>query len=256
MTSIEQARRRIKVLGVPIDVISFDDALQCLQGWVGSGQSRVVCAAAVHQVVTSLSDPLLAQAHHEAELIVPDGVPVVWMQRKLGAPEQSRIFGPDLMWRYCVLADKTGEGIYLYGASPVTLDLLQQKLMAAFPNLQIVGAYSPPFRELTEEEDAEVVDAINASGAGTVWVGLGCPKQEKWMQAHRGKIHVTMIGVGAAFDYHAGVLKRAPVWMQFSGLEWLYRLIQEPRRLWRRYLVTNSIFTILALRQLLSGIFR
>jgi len=131
------------------------------------------------------------------------------------------------------------------------LELLQQRLKAAFPGLLIAGAYSPPFRLATAEEDEADVTRINSSGAGTIWVSLGCPKQEQWMAAHRGRVNAVMIGVGAAFDYHAGTIKRAPKWMQNAGLEWLHRLCSEPRRLWKRYLVTNTIFLAKAMRQLL-----
>jgi N-acetylglucosaminyldiphosphoundecaprenol N-acetyl-beta-D-mannosaminyltransferase len=172
------------------------------------------------------------------------------MMRRLGFPNQQRINGPDLMWRYCEQAATRGEPIYLYGGMPETLDLLQHQLKRAFPGLLIAGAWSPPIRNLTEEEDEADVARINASGAGIVWVGLGCPKQERWMAAHRGRVQAVMIGVGAAFDYHAGTLKRAPRWMQDGGLEWLHRLFSEPRRLWRRYLVTNTLFVILAIHQL------
>jgi N-acetylglucosaminyldiphosphoundecaprenol N-acetyl-beta-D-mannosaminyltransferase len=169
----------------------------------------------------------------------------------MGVEEQERINGPDLMWRYCAEAAQRNESIYLYGGQQETLDILQRKLLVQFPGLKIAGAYSPPFRALSVDEDSAVVDAINASGAGTVWVSLGCPKQEKWMAEHRGRINAVMIGVGAAFDYHAGTIQRAPLWMQRNGLEWLHRLCSEPRRLWKRYLVTNSLFVIHACRQLL-----
>jgi N-acetylglucosaminyldiphosphoundecaprenol N-acetyl-beta-D-mannosaminyltransferase len=156
------------------------------------------------------------------------------------------------MWRYCEWAAANGESIYLYGGSESTLSALTIRLMRAFPRLVIAGATSPPFRPMTVEEDAAAAAAINASGAGTVWVGLGCPKQEFWMDSHRGQVNATMIGVGAAFDYHSGTVRRAPVWLQRLGLEWLYRLGSEPRRLWRRYLFTNAYFVISALRQLIS----
>jgi N-acetylglucosaminyldiphosphoundecaprenol N-acetyl-beta-D-mannosaminyltransferase len=187
----------------------------------------------------------------EADIVTPDGAPVAWMLSRFGYPGQQRINGPDLMWRYCEKAAMTGEPIYLYGGMPETLDILQRRLMQTFPGLLIAGAYSPPFRELMKEEDETVVARINASGARTVWVSLGCPKQEKWMAAHRGRIQAVMIGVGAAFDYHAGTLNRAPKWMQNAGFEWLHRLISEPRRLWKRYLITNTVFVVLAARQLL-----
>jgi N-acetylglucosaminyldiphosphoundecaprenol N-acetyl-beta-D-mannosaminyltransferase len=185
-----------------------------------------------------------------------DGAPVAWMVRRFGYKDQQRINGPDLMWNYCALAAQRGELIYLYGSTPATLATLAHRLAREFPGLKVAGAYSPPFRPLTVAEDTEAVAAINASGAGTVWVSLGCPKQETWMAAHRGRINAVMIGVGAAFDYHAGTVHRAPLLMQRLGLEWLHRLISEPRRLWRRYLVTNTLFVLGALRQLMFGLRR
>jgi N-acetylglucosaminyldiphosphoundecaprenol N-acetyl-beta-D-mannosaminyltransferase len=184
-------------------------------------------------------------------MVTPDGAPVAWMVRRLGYSDQQRINGPDLMWKYCALAAHRGESIYLYGGTPETLGTLQRRLVREFPGLRVAGAYSPPFRTLTAAEDATAVASINASGAGTVWVSLGCPKQETWMATHRGRVNAVMIGVGAAFDYHAGTVHRAPLPVQRLGLEWLYRLISEPRRLWRRYLITNTLFVFGAARQLM-----
>lgn len=245
-------RRTDRVIGSAIDVLDWDEALRRLLAWSRERRSRVVCICNVHSVVTARQDPAFAAVLREAEMCTPDGAPVAWMLRRLGHAGQPRINGPDLMWRYCARAAAAGESIYLYGGSDETLRLLQQRLVEAFPGLKIAGAHSPPFRALSAEEDAAAVDAINASGAGTVWVSLGCPKQELWMQAHRGRVHAAMLGVGAAFDYHAGTIRRAPPWAQRAGLEWLHRLLSEPRRLWKRYLVTNTLFVAAAARQLLS----
>ncbi len=246
-------RRRIAVLGQPLDVLSWDDALGRISAWAARRESRYVCISNAHSVVTGSQDPAFGAVLREADMVTSDGAPVAWMMRRLGAPGQQRINGPDLMWRYCALAAARGERIYLYGGTDETLALLQPRLRAAFPGLEIGGAVSPPFRKPTHEELARDIAAINASGAGTVWVSLGCPKQELWMAAQRGRVQAVMIGVGAAFDYHAGTIRRAPPWMQRSGLEWLHRLLSEPRRLWRRYLVTNSLFIWGAARQLLRG---
>lgn len=245
-------RRRIAVLGQPLDALSWDEALGRIGAWAAARESRYVCISNAHSVVTGGQDPAFGQLLREADLVTPDGAPVAWMMRRQGVPGQQRINGPDLMWRYCEQAGRRGEAIYLYGGSEATLSLLQQRLRAAFPGLVIAGAASPPFRAPTPAELARDVEAINASGAGTVWVSLGCPKQEQWMAAQRGRVQAVMIGVGAAFDYHAGTLRRAPAWMQRAGLEWLHRLASEPRRLWRRYLVTNSLFIWGAARQLLG----
>lgn len=184
-------------------------------------------------------------------MATPDGMPVVWMLRALGFSNQMRINGPDLLWKLCGLVHPKKVSVYFYGGSDRTINKLSSRLSEAFPKLRISGMVSPPYRKLSEEEADADIKAINDSGAGIVFVCLGCPKQEHWMAAHRGKINAVMIGVGAAFDYHAGTIKRAPVWMQNMGLEWFFRLITEPKRLWKRYLFTNSQFIFGALRQLI-----
>lgn len=244
-------RRRVSVLGQPLDAVTWEDALARIADWAFRRESRYVCISNAHSVVTGSQDAAFAQVLQGADLVTPDGAPVAWMLRRMGVVAQERINGPDLMWRYCAEAARRGEAVYLYGGTPDTLVLLQQRLKAAFPGLVIAGAMSPPFRAPTPDEIDRDVQAINDSGAGTVWVSLGCPKQELWMAARRGQVKAVMIGVGAAFDYHAGTIRRAPPWMQRSGLEWLHRLLSEPRRLWRRYLVTNSLFIWGAARQLL-----
>lgn len=246
----DDPRKLSSVIGIPIDSLSWQQALARLYCWASARQSRYVCICNVHSVVTARQDEAFAKAISEADMATPDGAPVAWLMRRLGVANQGRINGPDLMWHYCAEAAKRNETIYLYGGQQSTLDILLEKLLGQFPGLKIAGAYSPPYRPLSEEEDAAVVDAINTSGAGTVWVSLGCPKQEKWMADHRGRINAVMIGVGAAFDYHAGTIKRAPIWMQRNGLEWLHRLASEPRRLWKRYLVTNTLFIWYAAHQI------
>jgi N-acetylglucosaminyldiphosphoundecaprenol N-acetyl-beta-D-mannosaminyltransferase len=245
------SRERRSVLGAQIDAVDWVTALASLSSWGALRESRYVCICNTHSVVSATQDAEFMRVVNEADLATPDGAPVAWMLRKLGFAGQQRINGPDLMWKYCEEAGRRNESIYLYGGSPETLDILQKRLIDAFPGLQIAGAWSPPFRALSEQEDAEAVARINDSGAGTVWVSLGCPKQEMWMAAHRGRINAVMIGVGAAFDYHAGTIQRAPLWMQNSGLEWLHRLMSEPRRLWKRYLLTNTVFVFKATLQLL-----
>ncbi|GEM_PF-83050 len=247
-----ESRTIRSVIGAPIDSLGWETALSRLANWAAGRQSRYICICNVHSVVTARQDTSFAKVIREADMATPDGAPVAWLMRKLGAAGQARINGPDLMWRYCAEAAGRDESIYLYGGQQTTLDLLQTRLLQEFPGLKIVGAYSPPYRALTPEEDEAVVEVINASGAGTVWVSLGCPKQEQWMADHRGRVKATMIGVGAAFDYHAGTIQRAPLWMQQNGLEWLHRVCSEPRRLWRRYLVTNTLFIVHAAQQLLT----
>jgi N-acetylglucosaminyldiphosphoundecaprenol N-acetyl-beta-D-mannosaminyltransferase len=247
------AASRTSVIGVGIDPVTWDEAIYAIQTWSRAHQSRVVCLSNVHAVVTAKFDAQFRQVVMGADLAAPDGAPVAFMLRKLGFPAQQRIDGPGLMWRYCAHAANTGDSIYLYGGTQQTLDALQRQLNLHFPALQIAGAHSPPFRPLSAEEDEEAVRAINESGAGVVWVSLGCPKQEKWISAHRGRINAVMVGVGAAFNYHAGTLARAPIWMQRRGLEWLHRLALSPRQLWRRYLLTNTLFIALAAKQLLAA---
>ncbi|MGP4957333.1 WecB/TagA/CpsF family glycosyltransferase [Pseudomonas helleri] len=245
-------RNNCSVIGAPIDALSWQQVLNRLSKWAALNESRYICICNAHSVVTARQDPKFLKIICDADMATPDGAPVAWLMRRLGITNQQRINGPDLMWRYCEEAASRDESIYLYGGMPQTLETLKLKLKTQFPNLKIAGAYSPPYRKLSIEEDIAVVEAINNSGAGTVWVSLGCPKQEQWMAEHRGSINAVMIGVGAAFDYHAGTIKRAPQWMQLNSLEWLYRLCSEPRRLWKRYLVTNSLFIIYAGRQLLG----
>lgn len=241
------------VIGAPIDVLTWDVALARIFEWGGKRESRYVCICNVHSVVSGRQDEEFARVVREADMATPDGAPVAWMLRRLGFRGQARINGPDLMWKYCAIAEREGASVYFYGSTELTLAMLRAALLRSFPDLKIAGMASPPFRTLTEEEDEAAIRAINETGAGVVFVSLGCPKQEKWMAAHRGRVRAVMIGVGAAFDYHSGQINRAPKWMQGAGLEWLHRLCSEPRRLWKRYLVTNTIFVTAAARQLLLG---
>lgn len=241
-----------KVIGAFINALSWGETLTRIADWARARESRYVCICNVHSVITASQDAEFKQVVNQADMATPDGMPVAWMLRRQGFFGQERINGPDLMWKYCEQATRSGEVIYFYGSTNETLRLLSAKLRTAFPELRIGGFYSPPFRAISEAEDEAIIASINASGAGVVFVGLGCPKQEKWMAEHRNRIHAVMIGVGAAFAYHAGTLQRAPLWMQRYGLEWLHRLCSEPRRLWKRYLVTNTLFVIGAGRQLLQ----
>lgn len=246
------SKKVISVIGAPIDQVTWEDAVQRLAWWGDKHESCVVCICNAHSVVTAKQDQEFNQVLKHADMSTPDGAPVAWMIKKVSGQPQDRINGPDLMLRYCEYAEKVGQSIYLYGGKESTLDILIDVLKAKYPNLKIAGYLSPPFRDLTADEKAKIVKDINDSGAHTVWVGLGCPKQEKWMHEHKGKVNAVMVGVGAAFDYHAGTIKRAPKWMQNSGLEWFHRLYSEPKRLWKRYLVTNTLFIIYAAKQLVS----
>lgn len=239
------------VLGSQIDAMSWNVAMNRLLGWAHARESHYVTICNVHVVVTASRDAGFRAVINASDMATPDGAPVAWMLRRQGFAGQTRISGPDLMWALCERATKENLTVYCYGSSEATLALLAQRLRAAFPSL-LITMESPPFRALSAEEDAAAVERINASGAGLVFVGLGCPKQERWMAEHRGRINAVMIGVGAAFDFHAGTVRRAPAWMRDNGLEWLYRLLSEPRRLWKRYLVTNTLFVLGAAKQLLK----
>jgi len=243
---------KITVLRSPIDVLTWEEAIQQIATWASRHESRMVTFCNVHSVVTANQDQGFCKILEEADMATPDGAPIAWVMRYKGAKNQQRINGPDLMWRYLHHAEEAKESIFLYGGTTETLEKLVARINVAFPRLQIAGTLSPPFRALSAEEDAAIISEINASGAQTIWVSLGCPKQERWMRDHRGKINGVMLGIGAAFNYHAGTLKRAPLWMQQRGLEWLYRLLKEPRYLWRRYLVTNSLFIFALIKTFLK----
>ena len=245
------ARRTGNVLGAQIDALSWDVAIDRLLGWARARESRYVTICNVHVVVSASRDAAYRDIINGSDMATPDGAPVAWMLRRQGFAGQPRISGPDLMWALCERAAAKGLPVYCYGSTEPTLALLEARLRAAFPALRMTME-SPPFRALSAEEDAAAVERIHASGAGIVFVGLGCPKQELWMAEHRGGVNAVMIGVGAAFDFHAGTVQRAPAWMREHGLEWLHRLLSEPRRLWKRYLVTNTLFIVGAARQLLG----
>jgi N-acetylglucosaminyldiphosphoundecaprenol N-acetyl-beta-D-mannosaminyltransferase len=238
------------VLEAFVDAVSWEEAIDRITQWGAARESRYVCICNVHSVVTTTTDVEFKVAVNNADMATPDGAPVAWALRCLGHSRQERINGPDLMMRYLAEAERLGQTVFFYGSTESTLSKLRSTLQKKFPGLCIGGMHSPPFRSLTLEEDEATVRMINNSKANVVFVGLGCPKQEKWMSDHQGRIHAVMIGVGAAFDYHAGVLKRAPLWCQRNGLEWLYRLASEPRRLFRRYMVTNTLFVVGFLRQI------
>lgn len=245
-------RDAVAVLGARIDALDWTEAVDRLVAWGARRQSRTVCICNVHSVVTAAQDPSFMAVINGADLATPDGMPVAWMLRLLGRRGQRRINGPDLMWRYLGEAERQGQVVSFYGSTDETLALLRAAMLRVFPRLQVGVMISPPFRALGEDEEAAYRERIEACGTAVLFVGLGCPKQERWMAAQRGRLNAVMVGVGAAFDYHAGTIKRAPAWMQHAGLEWLHRLASEPRRLWRRYLVTNSLYLWLAARQLIA----
>jgi N-acetylglucosaminyldiphosphoundecaprenol N-acetyl-beta-D-mannosaminyltransferase len=239
------------VLGIPLALTDYDETLDWIDATVATDRSGYVCVAAVHTVMVCQEDPELREAVLNADFTVPDGQPLVWAMNALGHHLPSRVYGPELMDRACARAAKTGLKMYLYGGrNQGALVQLALNLRRRYPGLQIVGGYAPPYRELTSEEEDAVVEEINRSGAELVWVGIGVPKQEKWMAKMRDRLTApVLVGVGAAFDFHAGLVPQAPAWMQRRGLEWTYRLAREPRRLWRRYARYNPRFVAAFARQ-------
>jgi N-acetylglucosaminyldiphosphoundecaprenol N-acetyl-beta-D-mannosaminyltransferase len=252
--SVTLARRtRGHVLGIPVDVLDWSDALDRIFGWAHRNQSKVVCVCDVNSIAQALRHSAHREAIASADMVTPDGAPVAWLLRREGYRDQCRISGPDLMLACCRRAAEDGTPMLFYGSTPGTLLRLEQRLRAMLPGINIVQSISPPFRTLSAEEDAAMVDRINASGAQIIWVGLGCPKQEAWVRSHKDRLRGVMVGVGAAFDFHAGVVKRAPLWMQRHGLEWCYRILRDPRRLAKRYLVSNTIFLVACIGRVWSS---
>ncbi|HEY4897171.1 MAG TPA: WecB/TagA/CpsF family glycosyltransferase [Solirubrobacteraceae bacterium] len=231
-------------MGVPLAVSDYDEVVDWMLALIAADGRGYVTAAAVNLVMSAREDPAVMDAVLGATLAVPDGQPLVWALRALGFSRATRIYGPDLMVRFCERAAAAGTPMFLYGGrTPEALALLEARLRERFPGLLIVGGHSPPFRAPTPAEEEETVRMIDASGAAVVWVGTGQPKQELWMARMRPRLSAPLlVGVGAAFDFHAGLVSQAPPWMQRNGLEWLYRLSREPRRLWRRYARYNPLF--------------
>lgn len=242
-----------RVLGAFIDALTPGQAVDTILGWARARESRTVCFVNVHSVVTSRDDASMHDALASADLCLPDGAPVAWHLRHGGFPGQQRVCGPDTMTQLLARAEADGIGVFFYGSAQSTLDALSDAIRRDYPALSLRGAFSPPYRQLAAEELAEHVAMINASGAGLVFIGLGCPKQEKWMAQQHGSIRGVCLGVGAAFDFLAGTTARAPSWMRACGLEWLHRLSSEPGRLARRYAETNLKFVALTLAERLTG---
>ncbi len=238
------------ILGVRVDITNYREAAGNILQWALARRSCYVCCAPVSLIMQARRNRDDRDALNGAALVTSDGMPLVWMLRALGVRKATRVYGPDLT--PCVLdaAAQSGIAVGFLGSTPEVLRRLTAIFKHRFPGLRIVFAEAPPFRESTPEEDDRLTAAIQASGAGILFVGLGNPKQERWMRAHQDRVEAVMIGVGAAFDFIAGAKPQAPRWMQRGGLEWLFRLCTEPRRLWRRYLFNNPAFVVLAISQL------
>ena len=241
------------VLGQRLDATDYADATARVVDWANHGESRYVCLSNVHMVMQGWDDPNFRQIINAADLITTDGVPLVWCLRALGLPSAVRVYGPDLTLHVCATAAQQQLAIGLYGGTAQSLKEFAAMLQSRFPAIEIACSIAPPFRPLTAAEDATYTKQLAESGARILFVGIGCPKQEIWMSEHRGRLNMPMLGVGAAFDFHAGRVKQAPAWLQAIGLEWLFRLLMEPRRLWRRYAWHNPRFVLFFIEQLLRG---
>ena len=241
------------LLGLPVALTDYVEAMDVMDGMIARRERGYVCATAVHAVMVAQSDPEMREALVRSTLTVPDGMPLVWAVNLLGEDLADRVYGPELMLRYCERARDRGHRVFLYGGRDQgSLAQLTLNLRLRFPGIKIVGGYSPPFRALTEDEDKAIAEQINAARPDLVWVGTGVPKQEKWMARQRDRLEApVLVGVGAAFDFHAGRVSMAPQWMQDRGLEWTYRITQEPRRLLPRYVVHNPRFITRVALQLL-----
>jgi N-acetylglucosaminyldiphosphoundecaprenol N-acetyl-beta-D-mannosaminyltransferase len=244
--------KRILVLGVPIDLTSYYASTKKIVQWANTHESKCVCAANVHMVMEAYDQKVFKDILKTSDMITPDGMPLVWLLRIKGENDQERVYGPKLMLQVLEAASKDNIPVGFYGGKVDVLDTLIIKMKGKYPELNIVYSFSPPFRTISLEEDAEICRQIQDAGVRILFVGLGCPKQESWMAGHRGRIDSVMVGVGAAFDFHAGKKPQAPTWMQAIGMEWMFRLLHEPRRLARRYLYNNPRFILLALADLLG----
>lgn len=243
---------RTNILGVGISAVNMHQALSVIDGWIANGEAKYICVTPIHGIMECQHDPGLIRIFNASGLTVPDGMGVVWLLKLMGHSNVSRVYGPDLMQAVCALSVQKGWRHFLYGGAPGIAERLSQNLQEQYPGLKVVGTYTPPFRPLTVEEDVAVIAQIQQSGADIVWVGISTPKQERWMAEHRAHLSApVLVGVGAAFDFLSGAKLQAPRWIQRGGLEWLFRLVSEPRRLWRRY-AQYPLFAWLLLLQVLG----
>lgn len=227
---------RVDILGVRVSAINMAQAIEMIDAWLETKTQNYACFTPAHSIIDAANSPELTDIFNNSGVTAPDGMFIVWLLKLYGRKHVSRVYGPDMLLEVCRHSKKTGYRHFFYGGAPGIPEMLAGKLTKRFPELKVVGMHSPPFRPLTDEEDQEEIEMINRSGADIVWVGIGSPKQDQWMTDHIGKIKApVLIGIGAAFDFHSGNKKQAPPWMQRSGLEWFFRLMTEPRRLWRRY---------------------
>lgn len=249
----DRTRERVNILGVKVSAITMGDALVAIERWIRDRTPHYICVTGVHGVMECQRDPELAAIHNASGLTVPDGMPLVWMSHRLGCPWVERVYGPDMMGLATALAAERGYRNFYYGGGEGVADELAEVLQRRHPGLVVAGTLTPPFRPLSPAEDDAIVARINAARPDIVWVGLSTPKQERWMAAHLHRLDAPVLaGVGAAFDFLSGRKSQAPGWMQRNGLEWLFRLASEPRRLAGRYLRNNPAFVCKALQQIIS----
>jgi N-acetylglucosaminyldiphosphoundecaprenol N-acetyl-beta-D-mannosaminyltransferase len=238
-------RPRVDVLGVGISCTDLPGAVESIAQWIAAGEKQYICVTGMHGVMESQKDVALRQIHNRSGLTTPDGMPMVWASRWAGVKHARRVYGPDLMMAVMERGASLGWRSYFFGGAPGVADRFADRIRSEYPDVQIVGCCSPPFRQLSEDEDAQLVDQINLCRPDIIWVGLGTPKQERWMASHLEAVGApVLVGVGAAFDFGAGTVRQAPLWMQRAGFEWLFRLAVEPRRLWRRYLYNIPRFLV------------
>jgi N-acetylglucosaminyldiphosphoundecaprenol N-acetyl-beta-D-mannosaminyltransferase len=248
--SVPDVIPRVNILGIGVSPVNLSQTVDILEKWRIEGRREYVLCTSVHGLMEAQRDPEVRTALNRSGLTVEDGMPLVWWCQRSGYFNAGRVNGPDLFFAMCERAAQTGHRHYFYGSSPRIIEAMVSRLAERYPGMTIAGYRSPPFRPLTPEEEASDIQAINDARPDYVWVGLGCPKQDRWVSQHVGKIQAAaLLGVGAAFDIVAGVQPRAPRWMQRSGSEWLFRLVMEPRRLAHRYIVYNTMFVARALQQ-------
>ena len=240
------------VIGFPVSVLSFERQVSTIIGWAQAHLSKVVCVSNVHMLMEGVWNPRFSEILVDADMLTPDGMPLVWMTSIMNQQPQERVAGMELMMALCEQAQEKGLSVFFFGSDFQTLSTIRQKLFVDYPGLEVAGMHSPPFRNLSKEEGDAFVKEINNSGANLVFVSLGCPKQERWMYAHRDRISAAMVGLGGAFSVYTGHKRWAPAWIRKYGLEWLYRLFQEPKRLWKRYATTIPPFLWLALKQVIK----
>lgn len=243
-----------RILNCPVSIINMKETLNSLQDWVNSRDTNYICCVPAHAVMDVYDHPELTEVYEGSGLNTPDGMAIVWLLRWAGHKNVERVYGPDLLLAACAYGLQRGWKHYFYGGTSEAVEKLSATLQSKFSGLKVVGTESPPFRPLSADEETATIERIQAARPDIVWVGLGSPKQEIWMHEHVNSLGVpVLVGVGAAFDFLSGNKPQAPTWVQRSGLEWLYRLVSEPRRLWKRYLIGYPRFVWLVLKERIRG---